>query len=159
MNLNNIEYNAILYYADFLSIKDRYIPITDTCKYFFIHDTPINAAYIAGVEPEFDKSSPYYLQAMAEYLTLRDKFGEDGASSFIEKIANLGVAGCVDAIYMLKCCLFYENRSTRRAAWRKYYLWRNNQKYYHTIKNDDGDPERRECTKYIKHYEKMLNQQ
>lgn len=159
MSLNNIEYNAILYYADFLSIKQSYVPITDTCKYFFIHKVPINAAYIAGNEPIFDINSPYYIQAKCEYLVLRDKFGEDGVLSYINNIANLGVAGCVDAIRMLKCVLYYEDRETRREAYKTYYTWRDNQTYTHIIKDDNGDDHEQKCSKYIDHYERMLKKQ
>ena len=35
--MNDIELNAILYYADFLSLKDVSQPVTDNCKYFFVH--------------------------------------------------------------------------------------------------------------------------
>jgi hypothetical protein len=41
-----IEDNMILYYADFLSLKDISIPVTDNCKYYYIHDNPINSAYL-----------------------------------------------------------------------------------------------------------------
>ena len=39
--MNEIELNAILYYADLLSLKDISIPVTDNCKWFFIHNNPI----------------------------------------------------------------------------------------------------------------------
>ena len=47
-NLNNIELNAVLFYADVLSLEDISIPVTDTCKYFYIHNTPINILSIVG---------------------------------------------------------------------------------------------------------------
>lgn len=42
----NIQHNTILYYADYLSLRDISIPVTDNCKYYFIHGIPINSAYI-----------------------------------------------------------------------------------------------------------------
>lgn len=53
--MTHAELNAILYYADFLSLKSESIPVTDNCKYFFIHGCPINSAYIVDLEPEYDK--------------------------------------------------------------------------------------------------------
>jgi hypothetical protein len=44
--MNNIELNAVLYYADFLSLKAINQPVTDNCKYFFIHGAPINSLFI-----------------------------------------------------------------------------------------------------------------
>lgn len=34
--MTNIEHNAILYYADVLSLKETSKPVTDNCKYYFI---------------------------------------------------------------------------------------------------------------------------
>jgi hypothetical protein len=46
--MNDIELNAILYYADFLSLKAINQPVTDNCKYFFVYGVPINSAFIAS---------------------------------------------------------------------------------------------------------------
>ena len=46
--MNDIDINRILYYADFLSLKNEYKPITQNCKYFFVHGTPIHITYLAG---------------------------------------------------------------------------------------------------------------
>jgi len=54
--MNNIELNAILYYADFLSLKARSYPVTDNCKYFYIHGAPINSAFILNLEPLYDEN-------------------------------------------------------------------------------------------------------
>lgn len=58
--LNNIELNIILYYADYLSLKELSIPVTDNCKYYYIHGYPMNSAYIVGLEPFYDSENPYY---------------------------------------------------------------------------------------------------
>ena len=47
--MTHLELNAILYYADFLSLKERNHPVTDNCKYFFIHGYPINSAFIVNL--------------------------------------------------------------------------------------------------------------
>lgn len=57
--MNNIELNAILYYADFLSLKNTNHPVTDNCKYFFIHGCPVNSAFIVNLEPVYDINDPY----------------------------------------------------------------------------------------------------
>lgn len=154
--MNNIELNAVLYYADFLSLKARSIPVTDTCKYFYIHNAPINSAYIADVEPVYDKENQYFKQARDEYILLRDKFGEDGVLTFIDNIANLSACGAVGAVQMLKCIHRYSEKHERKTAFNKYHIWKNNQKYTHIINNDDGTPEEHECSKYIYHHEKAL---
>ena len=35
--MNDMSISAILFYADYMSLKERSIPVTDNCKYFFIH--------------------------------------------------------------------------------------------------------------------------
>ena len=35
-DINTLELSAILYYADFLSLRDISLPVTDSCKYFDI---------------------------------------------------------------------------------------------------------------------------
>lgn len=102
-NLNNIELNAVLFYADVLSLEAISIPVTDTCKYFYIHNTPMNIASIAGNILQIDVSNQYYKEALDTYLILRDKYGEDGVQTFIDKICAIGVCGMVDGERMLKC--------------------------------------------------------
>lgn len=153
--LNNIELNAILYYADFLSLQKKSIPVTDTCKYFFVYNTPINSAFIAGVKPVYDENNQYVQQSKEEYLTLKSKFGLDGVLSFINNISNLGAVGCVDGIRMLKCIHQYSQKDERREAFIKYRQYMKNTWYSHIIKTDDGKSKRVECSKYIAHYEEV----
>ena len=61
--MTQIELNAILYYADFLSLKAENKPVTDNCKYFFVNGAPTNALYIIDLEPEYDRENPYLIQA------------------------------------------------------------------------------------------------
>lgn len=157
--LNNIEHNAVLYYADFLSLKHTSTPVTDTCKYFFIHKVPINASYIAGVSPVYDYNNPYYIAARDEYTLIRNKFGDDGVESYIENIANLGSAGMVDAERMLKCIHQYSDKKERRNAINKYKDYKENQIYTHNTTNENGDIEQRQCTKYVAHREKCIEEQ
>ena len=58
--LKAVSLNAVLYYADYLSLYYTSIPVTDTCKYFFIHGVPMNSCYIAGVEPFYDPENQYF---------------------------------------------------------------------------------------------------
>ena len=37
-----------------------------------------------------------------------------------------------------------------------YNTWKNDQIFYHTAINEDGDPQKIECTKYVYHAERML---
>ena len=154
--MNHIELNAILYYADFLSLKAKSQPVTDNCKYFFIHGAPINSAFIVDLEPLYDESNEYYLQALNEYTTIRDKYGDEGVESFIDDVCSIKACGSVGAEQMLQCIHQFSDKREKKQAFNVYYIWRNNQVYTHTVINEDGKPEERPCTRYTYHYERML---
>jgi hypothetical protein len=139
--INNIELNAILYYADFLSLKAVQHPVTDNCKYFFIHGVPINSLYILNLEPVYDENDEYFKQAKVEYEAIRDKFGEDGVESFIEDICSIRACGSVNAEQMLTRIHQFSDKKTRRQAFGKYRDWKNKQYYSHITINDNGDPQ------------------
>lgn len=101
--MNKIELNAILYYADFLSMKHTSTPVTDNCKYFFIHGAPINSAFILDLEPVYDPTNIYFQQAKTEYEIIKNKFGDEGIESFIDDICCIKACGSVGAEQMLKC--------------------------------------------------------
>lgn len=151
--LNNIELNIILYYADFLSLKQESIPVTDNCKYYFIHGVPVNSAYIVGLEPFYNTENPHYQQAYIEYKKLKNNLDDDTINGFIEGICNLRALGCVDAEDMLKCIHQFSSKMDRKTAFARYEKWKNSQTYTHTILNDEGDEVEQECTKYVAHYE------
>ena len=111
--MNEIELNAILYYADLLSLKDISIPVTDNFKWFFIHNNPINSADILNIEPIYDTNNKYFLQAIDEYYKLKDKFLEDGVKNIVGHICNLDALGCINAEQMLKCIHQYSSRRDR----------------------------------------------
>lgn len=154
--MNEIEQNAILYYADFLSLRATSQPVTDNCKYFFIHGAPINSCYILNLEPVYDTNNKYYIQAFEEYNTIKNKFGEAGVQSFVEDICSIYASGSVNAIQMLKCIHRFSTKQERNIAFEDYYNWKKNQKYTRTTINEQGEPVERECTKYFYHVERML---
>lgn len=154
--INNIELNAILYYADFLSLKESSIPVTDNCKYFYIHGTPINSCYILDLEPIYDYNNQYFQQSFQEYIILRNKFGEDGVISFIENLANLSARGCVTAQQMLSVIHQYSSKIERKQAFNDYNKWIRSKRYTHTFINEDGKLEERECSMYTYHVERSL---
>ena len=84
--MNDIELNAILFYADFLSLKAISQPVTDNCKYFFIYGCPINSTYILNMEPIYDNDNPYLIQAYNEYSLIKQQYSEDAVMSFIDDI-------------------------------------------------------------------------
>lgn len=99
--MNDIELDAILFYADYMSLKDTCTPVTDNCKYFYIHGTPINAAHIVNLEPEYDETNPYFIQAMTEFVVIRDKYDDEGLKSFVDDICAIRACGSVNAEQML----------------------------------------------------------
>lgn len=112
--MSEIELNAILYYADFLSLKHRSRPVTDNCKYFFIYGIPMNSAFILNLEPNYDENDHYFQQALAEYTIIRNKFGDDGVSTFIDDICCIKSCGMVDANRMLKCIHQYSSKQEKK---------------------------------------------
>jgi hypothetical protein len=139
--MNNIELNAILFYADYMSLRDTNQPVTDNCKYFYIHGAPINAAYIVDLEPEYDETNPYFTQAYAEYKLIKDKYGDEGIESFIDDICAIRACGSVNAIQMLTRIHQFSDKKSRKRAFSKYYEWLNNQEYFHIAINEDGNPQ------------------
>ena len=157
--LNNIELNIVLYYADYLSLKQLSIPVTDNCKYYFIHGVPMNSAYIVGLEPFYDTENPYYQQAYMEYTTLKNSLDDEAINSFIENICNLRVLGCINAEDMLNCIHMFNSKGERKYAFKRYYKWRKSQVYTHMTLNDVGDEIEEQCTRYVAHYEHGLDPQ
>ena len=155
--MNKIELNAILYYADFLSLKSISQPVTDNCKYFFIHSVPINSAFILDLEPIYDENNPYFQQAKAEYEIIRDKFGDEGVKSFVDDICSIKDCGSVNAEQMLKCIHQFSSKKDRKYAFSTYYTWKNSQTYTRITINENGESKETPCTRYIYHLERMLD--
>lgn len=154
--MTHLELNAILYYADFLSLKERNHPVTDNCKYFFIHGYPINSAFIVNLEPEYDQEDQYIMQAIQEFQAIQEKYDEDAAMSFIDDICSIKACGSVNAEQMLKCIHQYSTKHERKIALNALKNWQKEQIYSHITLNENGDPQETECTKYVKHAETML---
>lgn len=157
--MNTIELNAILYYADYLSLRTISKPVTDNCKYYFVHNTPINSAYIVNLEPFYDKDNLFYKQAEDEYNELKDKFGEAGVMSFLENISDLKACGTVGAKQMLKCIHRYSTTIDRKKAFSRYYRWLDKQKYIQFVESENGEQVEQECSRYVAHSERMRGKQ
>lgn len=154
--MNEIEHNAILFYADFLSLQHESHPVTDNCKYFFIHGFPINSAYIVDMEPEYDINDKYIEQAYQEFQAIKNKYDEDAAMTFIDDICSIKACGSVDAERMLKCIHQFSSRHEKKLALNAYYKWKKQQFYSHITINENGDPQETQCSRYVKHAEKSL---
>lgn len=139
--MNNIELNAILFYADYMSLRDTCVPVTDNCKYFYIHGTPINAAFILNLEPEYDETNPYFVQAWTEFIAIRDKYDDEALQSFVDDICAIRACGSVNAEQMLTRIHQFSDKKTRRQAFGKYREWKDKQYYSHITINEDGDPQ------------------
>ena len=151
--MTHIELNAVLYYADFLSLKFESHPITDNCKYFFIHGYPINSAFIVNLEPEYDIENPYFILAIQEFQAIQDKYDEDAAMTFIDDICSIKACGCVDAEKMLKCIHQFSTKQERKQAFNQYNNWLKEQTYCHITIDEHGNPQETPCTRYVKHTE------
>lgn len=154
--MNEVELSAILYYADFLSLKNTSTTVTDSCKYFFVHGVPMNVRFIINQLPTFDQKNEWFQQSIKEYTMLKDKYGDEGALSFLDNICNLGVAGSVNAIQMLKYIHQYSDNWQRNKAFKTYKEFLKSKKYTITTINDKDELEERECTKYVAHFTENL---
>lgn len=151
--MSDIEFNSILFYADFLSLKSISQPVTDNCKYFFVYGCPINSAFILDMEPIYDPENKYLLQAFQEYEMLKNQYSEDGATSFINDICFIRACGMVDAERMLSCIHMFSTKIERKQAFKEYRQWKSNNKQTHQIFDENGNPQQTECTTYFKHAE------
>lgn len=151
--LNLVELNAILYYADFLSLQETNTTVTDNCKYYYIYGTPMNCAYIVDSQPFYDEQNQYFQQAKQEYETISSKHGTEGVQSFLNNICNLSSLGCINAKQMLVCIHQYDGKFEKKYAIKQYEKWINKQIYTHLQANEKGELERVECTRYIAHSE------
>lgn len=150
--MNEFELSAVLYYADFLSLQETSTTVTDICKYFYIHGVPVNAAFILNLQPQYDINNKYFKRSYDEYQMIKAKYGNEGALSFLDNICNLGVAGAVNGIQMLKYIHRYSSSQERNAAFRKYKNFKSNMKYTHKVCGDNG-LEIKECSMYVAHHE------
>lgn len=155
---NDVELNAILYYADFLSLQATNQPVTDMCKYFFTYGTPINAAYVVGNQPIYDEKNLYFQKANKQYNMIKDSLGEEAVASFIEDIAMLRSCGMVDANRMLQAIHQYSSKKDRRKAFEAYQKWEAEQKYTHIVTDELGNKVEKPCTKYVYHSERNNKQ-
>lgn len=154
--LDPVERNAILYYADFLSLECCHVPVTDNCKYYFIHGMPVNSAYLVDVEPDYDPQNKYIIQSYNEYQIIKDKFGEEGIKSFIGDICMIRARGCVGPVQMLGQIHLHSTKPERAFAFQQYYKSLRKRKYTHIILNEHGEPRKHKCSKYVLHAERML---
>lgn len=151
--LNFVEQNAILFYADYLSLRQKSRPVTDNCKYYYIYGAPINLAFLEHSEPFYSKNNKFYIEANKDYQLIKDKFGEDGVLNFVNSICNFQACGNIDAKLMLKQIHQFSTKAVRKTALKDYSRWKSTQHYSHIILNENGDPERKGCTMYIAHAE------
>lgn len=154
--MSDKELNAILFYADFMSLQAYAIPITDNCKYFYIHGAPVNSAFILDLRPKYNKDNKFFKKALEEYEIIKGKYGEDGIDSFIDDVCSIKACGCVDAERMLNCIHQYSNKQQRRRAFDTYKKWQESLSYTHITINENGDEERKPCSKYVAHAEELL---
>lgn len=56
----------------------------------------------------------------------------------------------------MKCIHRYSTKQERKQALNALKNWQKEQLYTHITLNENGDPQETECTKYVKHAEKVL---
>ena len=148
--LKAVSLNAVLYYADYLSLYHTYTPITDTCKYFIVYGTPINAAYISGGSPVYDENNQYFKQALDELCSIQEKTGRTGMISFLQNICNIFARGCINGSQLLECIIYYKTKREKKEARNKYNEHMSNIRYDLQYV-EDGELVTTNCSKYVKH--------
>lgn len=138
INLNIAELSMILYYADFMSLRDRSIPVTDNCKYFYIHSCPINSAFMLNMTPTFSVNDKYFQQALNEFSIIKSKFKEDGLMSFVEDICSIRSCGMVDWRRMLNYIHQFSTKKEKLKSFNICETFLNNIRYK-TINIKDGE--------------------
>lgn len=154
--LKAVSLNAVLYYADYLSLYHTYTPITDTCKYFIIFGAPINAAYITGGSPIYDENNQYFKQALKELCKIQEKAGRSGMISFLQNVCNIFARGCVSGKQLLECIIYYKTKREKREAWAKYNEYMSNIQYDLQYV-EDGETTTINSSKYVKHIDIKSN--
>lgn len=81
--MNIRELNAVLYYADYLSLRETSTPVTDNCKYYFIYNIPMNVATLSNSMPFYDSNNKFYKQAVEEYNSIKSTFGENAVEDYL----------------------------------------------------------------------------
>ena len=146
--------NYVLFYADYLSLKNTCKPITDICKYYYLMDCPINAAYIVDLEPVYDTSNQYYVQSYTELKVIYDKIGYKGLSEFVQDLCFLKPLGVISGENILKCITMYDNSKARKKALDTYRKYMKSISYDQCVTDNNGDPLIQKCTKYVYHVDK-----
>lgn len=141
----------VLFYADYLSLRETYTPVTDNCKYYYIMGIPINCTKMVNSEPVYDVQNKYYIQAYQELTQIRNKVGLQALATFIRDLCNVFALGCINGEQMLKCILCYDSSKLRKKAINKYKQHMKDIQYDHIIKNDDGENISEPCSKYVYH--------
>lgn len=141
----------VLFYADYLSLRETYTPVTDNCKYYYIMGMPINCTKMVNSEPVYDVQNKYYIQAYQELTQIRNKVGLQALATFIRDLCNVFALGCINGEQMLKCILCYDSSKLRKKAINKYKQHMKDIQYDHIIKNDDGENISEPCSKYVYH--------
>ena len=121
--LDIIEQNIILYYADYLALRNASRQVTDNCKYYCLYGAPVNVAYLHNSSPFYDTEDQYYIQAYTELQTILQKAGIEAVKDYVMSICNLKVMGCVDAKLMLKQVHQFSNSFERNVAFGDYQKW------------------------------------
>lgn len=119
-----------------------------------MHKQPLNCAFIAGYEPFYDETNPYFVQAKKELEQLEEYSNEDDMMSFVNDIGMLQAGGMCDGERLLKYIHQYSDKRERKAAIKKYEEHMLNLKYTKTITDENGNPQETSCTKYYAHAER-----
>lgn len=146
--------NMLIYYSQYLSIEDRYIPLLWS-NFFNINNIPYLSAIIA--EPKVDYSelstidieenTMHYMQkALEDIANIHKQFGFDGVKQFINGICDIQGRPSVNPYGMLFYILKDKDKIERNKAYKTMGDDESNKKYTKIV--IDEEEKEIECTKY-----------
>lgn len=143
--------NILLYYADYLALRNKSRHVSDNCKYYYLFGGPINVAYICNNKPFYNEEDQYYQQSVKEITMIINKAGIQEALEFVNALCNVKAMGVIDANLMLKQIHQFSTQIDRSTAFKDYTRWLSTQRYSYLGTNEHGDIVRMPCTRYLAH--------
>lgn len=152
--------NMLIYYAQYLSIQDRYKPLVWS-NFFNINGVPYMAPFIAEPKVDYSNITEYESSEDTMYVThfiqlalidlsdIHNQLGIDGVQQFIGGICDMQGRPSVDPFHILYYALKSKDKQERLLAKQVMQDDENSKRYTTIIYNDAGEEQEIGCTKYV----------
>ena len=151
--------NMLIYYAQYLSLQDRYKPLV-WCNFFNVNGVPYMSPFIAESNVDYSKITEevevedihilHFIQlALVDIVDMNKQFGIDGVKQFISGICDIQGRPSVDPYHMIYYVLKGKDKQDRIRAKKVMEEDESSRKYARVVKDDGGEEQKIECTKYV----------